>query len=127
MARHGRPFRPVVKEKLRERYTMHTCDNRRTRTWIRENWPGYAVEPEADLPEEDPFRGLGRSETDAEHVARKQAALEDVFSTDGGAFVSLTVHSYAIRAILMACGAAPFKVREGVSMAMLVRGERLDA
>ena len=123
-ARHGQPFRPVVKEKLRERWTMHTCDCRRTRTWIQENWPRYAIE--AALAEEDPFPAMRRTETEEEHVARKQAVLEDIFSTDESAFVSLTVHRYAIEAILTACNAAVFKVREGVSLAMLVRGERLD-
>ncbi|KAK7431823.1 hypothetical protein QQZ08_001764 [Neonectria magnoliae] len=123
MEAHQRPFRPIVKELIRERMTLHTCDFRRPASWIRENYPAYALEP--GFAEEDTFGRDGHAETDAEHVARKQKALEEVWDEDGcGAVVSLTVHSYAIRAIQEACGGRTCLTREGTSMAILVRGER---
>lgn len=122
MQAHGRPFCPIVKEKLRERMTQHTCDYRRPAAWIRDNWPEYAIEDGFD--EEDQFGKDGKVETDEQHTLRKQSALEDIFDTDRGEFLALMVHSYAIRAIQDACRARMVKTREGTSLALLVRGEK---
>lgn len=122
MVAHSQPFQPIVKELLRERITLHTCDLRRPASWIRENYPSYELE--AGFAEADGFGRDGHAETDDEHVARKQAALEDVWSRECGDVVSLTVHSYAIRAIQAACGGKTCRTREGTSIAILVRGER---
>lgn len=118
------PFQPIVKELIRERFTLHTCDLRRPRSWIEKHYPGYRVEE--DVTERDEFFGQNRRETDQEHYARKQKALEDVFSTDRNDFISLTVHSLAITAILHVCNGETFKVREGTSLALLVKGELLQ-
>jgi hypothetical protein len=52
--------------------------------------------------------------------------LEDIFSTDEIAFIGLTVHSYAVSAISRAVGLPKFRVREGSSIALLVKGEKID-
>lgn len=125
MRTNGALFCPVVKEQIRERFTVHTCDLRRPRTWIEQNYPGYAIE--ANVTEEDQFSGQTRWETRDEHNARKQEALEQIFSSDQSEFVSLTVHSFAIEAILEVCNGEVFRVREGTSLALLVRGEECSA
>jgi hypothetical protein len=117
-------FRPIVKESLRELITDHTCDRRSTRSWIEENYPDYLIEP--NFSEKDGHWTGGHWETRDEHTARKQAVLEDIFSTDENAFIGLTVHSYAISAILRAVGLPEFRVREGSSIALLVKGERMS-
>ncbi|KAN0066845.1 putative phosphoglycerate mutase [Elaphomyces granulatus] len=117
-------FRPIVKEFLRELLTDHTCDRRSTRSWIEENYPNYVIEP--GFSEEDTLWTGGRWETMDEHTTRKQRVLEEIFSTDENAFVGLTVHSYAISAILRAVGLTEFRVREGSSIALLVRAEKLN-
>ncbi|KAH7140619.1 histidine phosphatase superfamily [Dactylonectria macrodidyma] len=124
MAQHARPFQPTVKELLRERITLHTCDLRRPASWIRHNYPAYTLED--GFAEDDAFGRDGHAETDEEHVVRKQAALEDIWNRGGKAeeVVSLTVHSYAIRAIQAACGGTSCRTREGTSIAILVKGER---
>lgn len=122
MEKNGKEFRPTIKEKLRERYTLHTCDMRRSATWIRENYPGYPIE--GGFEEEDPFASYTREETVEEHTARKHAVLEEIFSADDSEFISLTIHAYAIHSVLLACHAEPFNVREGSSIALLVRGDR---
>ncbi|KAI9147986.1 putative phosphoglycerate mutase [Paramyrothecium foliicola] len=122
MESHGQPFRPTVKDNLRERYTLHTCDMRRPRSWIAENYPDYLIEE--GMPEEDTFRKILHYETDEEHYARKQAVLSEIYSTDSNEFISLTVHSMAIQAIQAVCHAKNVHVREGSSIALLVRGER---
>ena len=120
----GVQFRPIVKESLRELITDHTCDRRSTRSWIEENYPDYLIEP--DFSEKDTLWTGGHWETRDEHTARKQAVLEDIFSTDENAFIGLTVHSYAISAILRAVGLPEFRVREGSSIALLIKGEKID-
>jgi broad specificity phosphatase PhoE len=116
-------FHPVIKERLREQFTGHTCDRRRPRSWIAANWADYRIED--GFAEEDELAKLGRPETDEEHVARKQLALEDLFDNEDGQFVSWTCHSYAIKAILRACNTEVFKVAEGTSFALLIKGEKL--
>ncbi|KAK0375296.1 phosphoglycerate mutase [Colletotrichum limetticola] len=119
----GRDFRPLVKEGLRERLTDHTCDKRSSRSWIEGAYPRYHIEP--GFTEEDRLWKADRFETTEEHVARKQLVLEEIFSTDSGQFLSLTVHSYAISAMLMVGGQEEFRVREGSSIALLVRGDKV--
>ncbi|KAG6039995.1 hypothetical protein E4U41_001717 [Claviceps citrina] len=123
MKANDAPFQPVVKEHIRERYTGHTCDLRRPRSWIEKHYPGYRIEE--NVTERDGFSGRSWRETDEEHYARKQQALEEIFSTDRHEFISLTVHSYAIAAILHVCGGESFKVREGTTLAVLVKGEMM--
>lgn len=122
MENHGREFRPLVMDKLRERMTMHTCDKRHPRSWIQDKWPQYEIGP--DVSEIDELGQLNREETYAEHALRKQKALAEIFDRDQGQFLSLTTHSQAINALLEACGGQRIKVREGTTLAVLVRGEK---
>jgi broad specificity phosphatase PhoE len=116
-----RELRPVVKEALRERLTDHTCDQRSRRKWIVETYPNYVIEQ--GFSEEDELWAADKYETDAEHVSRKQAALEDIFEGDKHLFIAITCHDMAIGAILAVLGLARFKVREGSTIAMLVKAE----
>lgn len=118
-------FRPIVKELLRERLTNHTCDRRSSRGWIKEHFPNYDLEP--GFSEEDRLWTGGRWESAEEHMARKHRVLEDIFATDENAFVALTVHSYAISAILGVIRLAEFRVQEGNSIAFLVKAERIGS
>lgn len=56
---------------------------------------------------------------------RKQTVLEDIFSNDYSQFISLTIHSYALSAILRACGSEEFRIAEGSAIALVVRGEKV--
>ncbi|KOC07811.1 hypothetical protein AFLA70_311g001220 [Aspergillus flavus AF70] len=123
MGQFREQFQPVVKELLRERLTDHTCDKRSTRAWIEGHYPSYLIEP--GFSEEDLLWKPDRWESVEEHVARKQKVLEEIFAQDSSSFISMTVHSYAISAILRACGYEEFRVREGSTIALLVRGERV--
>ncbi len=119
----GRPFRPIVKELLRERLTDHTCDRRSTRTWIQSSYPSFLIEPR--FSEDDTLWRSDRFESSEEHAARKQTVLEDIFTSDSSQFISLTIHSYALSAILQACGSDEFRIAEGSTVAVLVRGEKV--
>jgi broad specificity phosphatase PhoE len=121
--RSGRVFQPTVKELLRERLTDHTCDKRSQRSLIESRYPSFIIEP--GFSEEDNLWKADRSEPRDEHVARKQAVLEDIFSSDPNQFISLTTHSYALSAILQACGSEEFRISEGAVIALLIRAERV--
>lgn len=44
---------PVFKEAVREIYGIHTCDKRRSKTYLKERFPNYAFEE--GFSEEDPW------------------------------------------------------------------------
>lgn len=119
----GLPFHPVIHELLRERLTDHTCDRRRSRSWITTNFPDFIIDP--SFSEEDELWNGERWETADEHAARKQQALENIFSNDNSHFIALTTHSYAISAILTVLGMKSFRVQEGSSIAILVRAVKI--
>ncbi|KAI1115903.1 histidine phosphatase superfamily [Nemania sp. NC0429] len=123
MQRSNLSFAPIVKEGLRERLTDHTCDKRSSRSWISANYPEYILEP--SFTEADELWQADRWESDADHQARAQTVLEEVFKNDAASFISLTTHSYAISAILSVIGAEVFRVSEGAIVTLLVKGVRL--
>ncbi|KAH7025826.1 histidine phosphatase superfamily [Microdochium trichocladiopsis] len=117
-----RPFQPVVKEMLRERYGEHTCDRRRSRTWIAENYPQFDIED--GLTENDELWTPDAIEA-PEHIAgRLTTMLDDVFRHEGDAtFVSFTMHSWAIFALHMAVGHPGVWVTPGSMVPLLVKAE----
>ncbi|KAH7359245.1 histidine phosphatase superfamily [Plectosphaerella cucumerina] len=119
----GAEFRPIIKELLRERLTDHTCDRRSSRSWIEANYPDYLFE--SGFSEEDKLWTGKVWETTAEHVARKQQVLEDIFATDDNGFVALVTHSYAISAILGVLGEEEVRVREGSTIMLFVKAEQV--
>ncbi|KAH8898241.1 phosphoglycerate mutase [Thozetella sp. PMI_491] len=122
--RQGAAFRPIVKELLRETIIEHTCDRRSSRSWIAENYPDYVIEP--GFTEEDELWASHKWETIEDHIKRKQAVLEEIFSTDSNAFIALTIHSGAISAVLGALEHPEFHLQEGTSFAMLIRADKVD-
>lgn len=120
---HALPYRPIVKEDLRERWTKHTCDKRRSRAWIAGNWPAYEIED--GFVEEDQLGKQEAEETDAEHRVRCKRALMDVFEKDKGKeVVAWTFHSLALESLLGTLGVPIFKVVPATTIALLVRGEK---
>lgn len=124
MERQGKPFRPKVKELLRERLTDHTCDRRRSSKWIKSTYPDYELE--AEFADEDILWHSDRYESDAEHMARTHRLFEDIFSSESGTFIGLVTHSFALSSILQVIRAPMFRVSEGVMIAFLVRSQRID-
>jgi broad specificity phosphatase PhoE len=117
-------FRPIINELLRGRVTYHTFNRRSSRSWIVSQFPDYINQ--SSFSEEDSLWTTDAGETAEELAARSQRALEEIFSNDPNQFVALTTHSYIISAILAVLGMKEFRVREGSSVAILVKGERLD-
>lgn len=92
------PFIPKVKELFREAIGVHTCDRRRSRTFIHENYPTYTFE--TGFAENDPLWDPITRETESAEDARSKTVLDDVFSHDDNTYISITSHSGTISSIL---------------------------
>lgn len=89
---------PVVKELFRESIGVHTCDRRRSKTYIHETYPTYVFEE--GFAETDPLWNPITRETDSAEDARSKTVLDDVFSHDDNTYISITAHSGTISSIL---------------------------
>ncbi|KAF2087678.1 phosphoglycerate mutase family protein [Saccharata proteae CBS 121410] len=118
-----RPFKPVVKELLREAIGVHTCDRRSSKTWIHDSYPDFPIEH--GFAEDDPLWKADLRETTSAQVLRMTALLTDIFTHDSNTFISLTSHSGSIGAILTAIGHRTFSLVTGAVIPVLVKAERL--
>ena len=119
-----RPYKPVVKEMLRETMGVHTCDKRRTRSYIERSYPEVTIaEPFA---EEDTLWDAHRRETNQNMDIRFRGLLRDIFMTDNNTHISLTAHSGAVASILRVLGHAPFRLKTGSVMAVFVKAENVQ-
>jgi hypothetical protein len=113
---------PVIKEQLRERLGVHTCDQRSSKTWIASSFPGFRVED--GFKEDDELWQAHRRETFVEHVDRKTALLNDVFENDANQTIALVAHSGAMMALFEATGWRKIPVKAGAVYPLLVRATR---
>lgn len=114
-----RPFKPIIKEMLREVMGEHTCDRRSNRTTIHEAFPKWTIE--ANFSEADELWQPDHRETHAEHDKRTASLLDDIFSHDASTFVSLTSHSGAIASLLRVTGHREFRLPTGALLPLLVK------
>ncbi|KAH7919281.1 phosphoglycerate mutase-like protein [Leucogyrophana mollusca] len=92
----------VVLENLREENGVHTCDKRRTLTYIKDAFPQLAVED--GFTEDDELWKPHVRETHAELDTRAKAMLDNVFGHSKGQCISITAHGGIIGAILRVVG-----------------------
>ncbi|GAA5913522.1 hypothetical protein JCM8208_000700 [Rhodotorula glutinis] len=108
---------PVVKESLREVTGVHTCDKRRTKSYLHKHYPSF--EFEVPFSEHDQRWSPDWRESDRQATFRLQQALNDLFATDASTYISITAHGGAISAFLRACG-HPNAATLGVSTGSMV-------
>ncbi|KNG88664.1 phosphoglycerate mutase family protein [Aspergillus nomiae NRRL 13137] len=121
---HTEPFRPVIKELLRETIGLHTCDSRSSKTAIAQEYPLYRFEE--DFAEEDPLYDPELRESDSARDVRLRELLLDVFAHDASTVVSLTAHSGAITSVLAVVGHRRFPLMTGAVIPVLVRADRVE-
>ncbi|KAL9088016.1 MAG: hypothetical protein Q9165_006357 [Trypethelium subeluteriae] len=117
------PFIPHVKELLRETHGIHTCDARSSASTLRAAFPSAYFDP--SFAETDPLWRPDVRETDAEMVPRFQRAIDEIWRGEAkeSAFVSVTAHSGAIRAMLRVLGHREWALATGGVVVVFVRGE----
>ncbi|KAF2215756.1 hypothetical protein CERZMDRAFT_34997 [Cercospora zeae-maydis SCOH1-5] len=118
------PFKPLVKELVREVLGEHTCDKRSTRTVIHEAFPDFPIEE--GFTEEDELWRADHRETHEEHDMRTQALLDDLFATDDKTVLSVTSHSGTIASFLRVLGHREFKLPTGGMIPVLIKATRVD-
>jgi len=114
-------FKPIIKEMIRERLGIHTCDRRSTRTVIHENFPHFSFEE--GFEEGDGLWVPDVRETLKEHAVRVEAFLDDLFTNGSENIVSVTAHSGTILALYAAIGHAEVKVAPGGIVPVLIKAE----
>lgn len=118
-AKSREKHKTVIKEGLRERIGVHTCDRRQTRSWIHEAYPDYEIE--AGFTENDELWEPDNRESSNEHIPRIRKLLKDIFEDDSENAVSLSAHSGAIRALYAATGHREVWVGAGVMVPMIIK------
>ncbi|KIK29101.1 hypothetical protein PISMIDRAFT_517630 [Pisolithus microcarpus 441] len=88
----------TIVENIREEFGIHTCDKRRTRTYIHETFPEYLIE--AGFTEEDELWTPDVRETWEDVDVRVKTVLDMIFENDKEQFISITAHGGFINAFL---------------------------
>ncbi|OAT02027.1 phosphoglycerate mutase [Blastomyces dermatitidis ER-3] len=117
-----RPFKPVVKELLRETLGVHTCDRRSPTTHITKTYPTYTLEP--NFAPTDPLWDPNLRESNSARTARLRQLLNDIVEHNSGpssTYISLTAHSGAITSLLEVVGHRAFRLETGGVIPVLVR------
>ncbi|KAF9894529.1 hypothetical protein FE257_006414 [Aspergillus nanangensis] len=117
------PFRPVIKELLRETIGLHTCDMRSSKSTIEEEYPLYRFEP--GFADEDPLFDADLRESNSARDNRLRDWLFDVLGHDKNTFISLTAHSGAITSLLKVLGHRQFPLQTGGVIPVLVKVEKV--
>ncbi|KAJ5561959.1 hypothetical protein N7535_003578 [Penicillium sp. DV-2018c] len=121
------PFKPTVKELFREGISIHTCDHRRSRSYIHSLFPDWPIED--GFSEEDELWNGVTAESAGAQDGRSAQALGQVFFSSSGkkeAFVSVTSHSGEIASILRVLKHREFSLNTGAVIPVLVKAERVQ-
>ncbi|KAI1204657.1 phosphoglycerate mutase-like protein [Annulohypoxylon truncatum] len=124
-AMHDRYIRhAIIKENIRERFGVHVCDRRSTKSWIQSNYPWMRTEH--GFSERDELWKPDRRETVEEAAERARSALHDIWEHDSNMFIAITAHSGFVRALYSAVGHADVWLAPGVMMPVLIKREVVD-
>ncbi|TDL19205.1 phosphoglycerate mutase-like protein [Rickenella mellea] len=112
--------RPEILENCREEYGVHTCDRRRTLTYLRETFPHFTIE--RGFTEDDELWKPDKREKRDHLATRARMVLDRIFNSDSEYFVSISAHSGIIRGFIDVTGHVPFDIPVGGVLPMVVRG-----
>ncbi|KAF2767646.1 phosphoglycerate mutase-like protein [Teratosphaeria nubilosa] len=125
-SRPDRPFKPVIREMLREVMGEHTCDRRSRRSFLETEFPRW--EFEEGFTEADELWLPDHRETHEEIDGRTRRALDGIFGEEGDeavVVVSTTTHSGQIASLLRVVGHRVFGLPTGGMIPVLVKGTRV--
>jgi broad specificity phosphatase PhoE len=117
----SRPFKPIIKEYLREGISIHTCDRRSNKTYIHSVVPNFTFE-KGFTENDELWRGT-EGETADHQRARSKELLDDIFTNDDATWISITSHSGEIRRLLEVLGHRAFSLSTGQIIPVLVKAE----
>lgn len=120
---HRYPFVPTIKELLREGISLHTCDHRRSKSYIHNLFPFWNFEP-GFSKNDNLWNGITAETPDSQDV-RSKKWLDQVFSEDNSTWISVTSHSGEIASTLRVLGHQEFSLNTGAVIPVLVKAEYL--
>lgn len=109
----------TIVENIREIIGVHTCDKRRTRTYINQTFPEYSIED--GFAEEDELWRPDVRETLADVDVRVKAALDMIFENDKEQFISITTHGGFFGSFLRVTNHQPVYLPTGGVMPTVVK------
>ena len=109
-------------ENLRESIGLHTCDQRRSKTFLAAHFPTFTFEP--DFSEEDELWGPRWQETAPQQARRVRQVLDFAWEESGEEFVSITAHGGTVAGILANVGHRTFNLQTGGVLPVVVRGTK---
>jgi hypothetical protein len=118
----------LIKELLRESISIHTCDHRHSKTYIKDLFPSWRIED--GFAENDQLWNGVTEETSAAQDIRSTTVLGEIFFSSSGkddTFVSVTSHSGEIGSILDVVGHRTFSLNTGAVIPVLVKAEKVEA
>lgn len=108
-------------ENLRESIGLHTCDQRRSKTYLSAHFPTF--EFQSSFSEEDELWGPVWQETATQQSARVRGVLDLVWERKEE-FVSITAHGGTVSGILDNIGHRTFNLQTGGILPVVVRGTK---
>ncbi|KAL1683075.1 histidine phosphatase superfamily, partial [Schizophyllum commune] len=113
----------TFQQNCREVSGVHTCDKRRTRSYIAAAFP--EVDIEEGFTEEDEYYEDDVREPPESVVARARAVLVRIFEDREREFISITAHGGWINAFLTAVGRERFALPTGGVLPLIVKCARM--
>ncbi|KIL58025.1 hypothetical protein M378DRAFT_112451 [Amanita muscaria Koide BX008] len=111
---------PFVTELCREQNGVHTCDRRKSRTYITQTFPAFQIED--GFTEEDELWHPDKREAPSQVVQRAKKVLDRIFETDRDhATISITAHGGFITALSMAMGHTVGALPTGGILSLVVK------
>jgi len=108
----------IILENCREEYGEHTCDKRKSRTFIHSEFPQFNIEE--SFTEEDELWTTERESQ--EHVAmRAKVVLDAIFGADVEQFISIVAHGGIINAILRVVGRPNYALPTGGVLPIVIK------
>jgi len=110
--------RQLIVESCRERYGIHLCDKRRSKSYIKEKFPLFEIEE--GFTEEDELFDPDIREDDEHLDGRARAVLEKIFTEDQEQVVSITAHCNFIEGLLRVANHKPNELQPGGVIPLVV-------
>ncbi|GAA5947025.1 hypothetical protein JCM10213_007279 [Rhodosporidiobolus nylandii] len=115
-------LQPEFREGWRETLGVHTCDQRRTKSYLADSYPSFSFE--AGFAKDDELWSPTYRETDEEHAARIRVELDKIFSTDPSTYISITAHGGVIGAFFRVVGHRKVAVPPGGMIPIVVKATK---
>ncbi|CAG8952276.1 hypothetical protein HYFRA_00001015 [Hymenoscyphus fraxineus] len=119
----SQPFKPLIKELIREAIGVHTCDRRSSKSIIAKAYPEW--EFEEGFTEGDEWWDAELRESDEAMDRRLRMGMDQIFGGDGSTWISISSHSGAIGAILRVFKHRKFALGTGQVIPVFVRAEEV--